>query len=78
MGRQVFAEPPDVPGVCRITREGFAPTLQEPDGGCEHDGGTDDHEEAGESFLSTCDPAHTAAYPLTLAPHHAVSAMLAP
>jgi hypothetical protein len=32
--------------------------LQEPDGWCEHYGGTDDHEEAGESFLSAWYHAH--------------------
>ena len=58
MSRHVFAEPPGAPGVCRILRYGFAPALQEPDGRCEHDGGPDDNEEAGESFLSARYHAH--------------------
>src|SRR5215208_1137876 len=47
MSRQVFAEPPGAPDVSRIMRYSFAPALQEPDGWCEHYGGTHDHEEAG-------------------------------
>src|SRR5829696_8157054 len=58
MSRQVFTEPPGAPDVCRIMRYSFAPALQEPDGGCQHDCGTDDHEETGETFLSASYHAH--------------------
>ena len=77
VGRQVFAEPSGTPGVCRVMCYRFAPTLQEPDYGREHEGGADHHEKAGELFLSAWHSAHTTAYPIALAPHHAVPAMLA-
>jgi hypothetical protein len=51
MGRQVFGEPSGSPGLCWITCDRFTPALHEPDGRCEHEGSTDDHEEAGESFM---------------------------
>lgn len=57
MGRQVFAKPPGAPGLCRVTGHRFAPALQEPDWGCEHEGGTDDNEEGGKPFLSVSPPA---------------------
>src|SRR5919112_4468314 len=70
MGRQVFAEPPGAPSVCRITRHSIGPALQEPDGGCEHDGGTDDHKEAGESFLSARYHAHGQSPPSSVRENH--------